>query len=246
MHNLDLLIADSSEDFAQALAAELEEPYHVHCCTNGRDTLELLRRTRPDILVLDLMLPELDGISLLQTAAREGICPRVLAVTPLVSDYVVEAARSLGIGYLIRKPCDVRATAMRVDDLNNCLPPQLSPEDPRSRCADMLLDMGLSPKHRGYHYLREAVVLMARDPGQSVTKELYPEVARVCRSQAHHVERSIRSALSAAWNQREGEVWAQYFHRDRCPSNAVFISRLAEELRNSGKIEGLGRDTNYG
>lgn len=234
MNTPDLLIADSNEDFARALASQLQEPYHVHRCTNGRDTLALLRQLRPEILVLDLMLPELDGISLLQAAAQEGICPRVLAVTPLVSDYVVEAAQNLGIGYLIRKPCDVQATAMRVGDLNHHTAPIAPAFDPHSFCADTLLAMGLSPKHRGYHYLREAIVLMAQDPGQSVTKELYPAVADACHSQAHHVERSIRSALSAAWDHREAALWEQYFPAalSRCPSNAVFVSRLAEELRN--------------
>lgn len=232
MNTPDLLIADCNEDFAQALAEQLREPYHVHRCTNGRETLALLRQLRPDILVLDLMLPELDGISLLQAAAQEGICPRVLAVTPLVSDYVVEAAQNLGIGYLIRKPCDVLATAMRVGDLNHCLAPKAPEVDAHSFCADVLLALGLSPKHRGYHYLREAIVVMARDPGQSVTKELYPEVARLCQSQPHHVERSIRSALSSAWERRDEAQWEPYFHLNRCPSNAVFISRLAEELRN--------------
>lgn len=237
MNTPDLLIADSNENFAQALVNQLQEPYHVHHCSNGRETLALLRQLHPDILVLDLMLPELDGISLLQTAAQEGIHPRVLAVTPLVSDYVVKAAQDLGVGYLIQKPCDVQATAMRVGDLNHCSVSNASAFDPYSFCADTLLAMGLSPKHRGYHYLREAVVLMVRDPEQSVTKELYPAVASACHSQAHHVERSIRSALSAAWDRRETAVWEQYFHLDRCPSNAVFISRLAEELRNNAAVK---------
>lgn len=229
----NLLIADSSEEFRLALAGVLQEHYHVHCSSDGKESLDILRRLKPEVLVLDLMLPELDGISLLQTASEEGLCPKVLATTPLVSDYVLEAADHLGVGYLIRKPCDVQATAMRVGDLTNRLHTHAAPVDSHAYISDVLLSLGISPKHRGYHYLREAIVLMAQSPGQSVTKVLYPEVARLCDAEPRHVERSIRSALSVAWEHRDPALWEQYFPANlhRCPTNAVFISRLAELLR---------------
>ena len=70
-----LLIADGNEEFRRALAAELQGAYHVRCCDDGKEALSLLRSFAPDVLVLDLMLPGLDGISLLQSAAASGLVP---------------------------------------------------------------------------------------------------------------------------------------------------------------------------
>lgn len=229
----NLLLADSNEEFRQALTAALGEHYQVRSCADGKEALSLLRQFRPEVLVLDLMLPELDGISLLQTASREGLRPKVLATTALVSPYVLEAVDHLGIGYLIRKPCDAQATAQRVGDLNRSFHSPAPVSDPHAVISEALLSLGITPKHRGYHYLREGIVLMAQDPSQSVTKVLYPQVGEKCDADPRHVERSIRSALSAAWEHRDEALWQAYFpvHQDRCPTNAVFLSRLAELLR---------------
>ena len=219
MEALKLLIADSNEEFRLALAEALRTRYHVRCCRSGREALELLRRETPDILVLNLMLPELDGITLLEKAVAEGIFPMVLAATPLLNDYVLESAERLGIGYLMLKPCDVQAAAVRV-------------QDPHTLAADLLLTLGISTKHNGFAYMREAMVLAVRDPGQPITKVLYPEVARICGCKHGHVERSIRSALESAWDRRDAQIWQKYFpNANRRPTNTVFVSRMAEELR---------------
>lgn len=230
-----LLIADSNDDFRLALAEALQEHYHVHCCQNGKNALELLHTYRPDVLVLDLMLPELDGISLLQAAADSGIRPKVLATSRFVNDYVLEMTKHLGVNYLMMKPCDVQSTVNRIQDLNRhpCHSPAAS--DPKVYASNLLLSLGIPTKLRGYEYLRQAVVLMAQDPEQSITKELYPAVGQLCHCKAGHVERSIRNAIDAAWHRRDDRVWMQYFSPGPDgtiprPTNAALISRLADNL----------------
>lgn len=229
---LKLLIADNNEDFRLALAAALQSHYQVLYCRTGMEALEILFRETPDVFVLDLMLPELDGVTLLERAVAKGIRPMVLAVTSLSTDYVLDCAERLGIGYLIRKPCDVQAAAARVRDLSRRLKPSAPKQDPQSLVSELLLSLNIATRHKGFAYLREAVVLMTQDPRQSITKELYPAVAKRCGCEKEHVERSIRSALEAAWKRRDPQVWQLYFpdalHR---PTNAEFISRLAEALR---------------
>jgi len=226
-----LLIADCNEDYRTALAAALDTQYHVLCCRSGTEALALLQQKHPEIFVLDLMLPELDGLTLLERISASGICPMVLAATPILSDYVFSCAQRLGIEYLIRKPCDIEAIASRVRDLSRRLKTPESQTDPVSYVTDLLLALNISTKHDGFAYLREAVLLMAKNPGQSVTKLLYPEVARICGCHKDNVERSIRTALDSAWKKRDSEKWLQYFpNAQNRPSNAVFISRLAEAL----------------
>lgn len=232
-----LLIADGTEEFREALADALRGAYHVRTCWDGREALEQLRSYGPDVLVLDLMLPELDGISLLQQAAGAGLHPVVLATSRFVNDYVLESVDRLGVGYLMMKPCDVHATVARISDLSQRIrTPVIARPDPRSTVSNLLLALGIPSKLRGYAYLREAIVLMSACPGQSITKELYPAVGELCGGTAVHVERSARSAIAAAWERRDKRIWELYFPPGgdgsaTRPTNAAFICRLADRLR---------------
>lgn len=232
---LKILIADSSEEFRLALEDCLKGLYYVRTGREGNETLDLLRSYDPDILVLDLMLPGLDGISLLQAAAESGFRPMVLATTRFVSSYVLEAADRLGIGYLMVKPCDIRATVARIADLGQRInSPVLAHPDPRSEVSNILLALNIPTKLRGYNCVREAILVMARDPHQSVTKEVYPAVAAACSGTSAQVERAIRSAIRASWKNRSESMWRMYFPVQNasgcCPTNAAFISRLADCL----------------
>ena len=236
MEKMKMLIADSSEEFSDALADMVRGAYILRSCREGRETLAVLSSFKPDILVLDLMLPGLDGISILRQAAASGLQPMVLATSRYVSDYVVEAVTQLGVGYLMVKPCDVRATVARLGDLTQRLKqPLFSQPDPRTAVSNLLLTLGVPTKLRGYTYLREAILERMRDPNQSITKELYPTVAALCCATAIQVERSIRSAVAAAWTRRDEQIWRLYFQPEpdgilMRPTNAAFISRLADSV----------------
>jgi len=224
-----LLIADASDDFLSALTDALANRYQIFCCQSGRQALDLLRRERCGIFVLDLVLPELDGLTLLEYAAAEGLFPRVLATTPLLSGYVQESAARLGIGYLVRKPCDISALAARVVDFGQS--PQPVRLDERSYIADLLLCFGLNAKHHGYRYLFEGIFLLADSPGQAILKELYPAIAKICGRSPVNIERPMRSALDAAWEHRDRRIWQIYFPDFPIrPSSTDFICRLARTL----------------
>lgn len=234
-HMTNLLLADGSDEFRAALSQALTEHFHVCCCKTGKEALEQALLSPPDIMVLDLMLPELDGLSLLSALHTAQTYPVVLATTRLLSDYIVEQATRLNVGYLMVKPCDVTATVQRVLDLRDAGLPRVE-ENPRVLISKALLDLGISTKLKGFSYLQEAVLLMAQNPDISITKELYPVVGNICHSRSALVERSIRSAVDGAWRNRNDAVWLNYFRADASgliprPSNTLFISRLAGSLR---------------
>lgn len=231
-----VLIAEENEEFRTALAEQMRGLYQVRTCREGNEALAVLRDYRPDVLVLDLMLPGLDGLSLLQNAASEGLRPAVLATTRFASDYILESLKRLGVGYLMIKPCDISATVCRVADLSQRMgSPLFSHPDPRITVSNLLLSLGVPTKLRGYGYLREAVLLIAGNPDQSITKELYPAVAKRCGATPVQVERSMRSAIYAAWCQGDRQLWKLYFGPAQAgfpqkPTNTAFISRLADAL----------------
>lgn len=236
METMTLLIADSSEEFRSNLIKALQGNYRIQACQTGREALEILRTATPDMLIMDLMLPELDGLTLLQALSDSGIHTTVLATTRLVNDYVLSATSRLGVEYLMVKPCDIRAIVNRVRDMSERKPrPRLSAPDSRTQATNLLVSLGFSTKLRGYSYLREAILLMSRNPLQSITKELYPSVAKQFSSTPTQVERSIRNAIQHAWDRRSNDTWQQVFQPDSTgdvprPSNAAFISRLADRL----------------
>lgn len=232
----NLLIADSSEEFALSLSTALQPSFKVYCCKNGKEALEHLQLNVPDVIVLDLMLPEIDGISLLHTIRQWNVHPAILATTRIVSDYVVDNVQKLGIGYLMVKPCDIPSTAERVMDLCR-REPVSQPSNPRVRVVAILSALGFSSKLKGFSYLQEAIFLMSNHPGMSITKELYPSTGAVFDTNGSLVERSIRTAIQKAWENRDNSAWQRYFLADPDgsvphPTNAQFISRIAETLRN--------------
>lgn len=231
----NLLIADSSEEFALSLSVALQASFKVCCCKNGKEALEQFQRDPPEVIVLDLMLPEIDGISLLHIIHQQNFHPTILATTRLISDYVIENVQKLGIGYLIVKPCDVSSITERVLDL--CKLATSAPAmSPKARIANILSSLGIAVKLRGYAYLQDAILLMVERPGMSITKELYPSVGDIHNTTGVLVERSIRSAVKGAWEKRDNQIWQKYFLANADgdvphPTNAQFIARLAEILR---------------
>lgn len=226
-----LLIADYNEDYRVALTAALKDSYHVLSCRTGTEAWALLNQEHPDILILDLMLPELDGLTLLERAHAGGLHPVVLVVTSIISPYVFGCAQRLGIEYVVRKPCEIEAIASRIKDLSQRIHVSAPKVDPASYITELLLSLTFSTKHNGFSYLRESILLMSKNPAQSVTKVLYPAVAHTFGCQKENVERSIRTAMDYAWEKGDHELWCRYFpDTGQRPTNAVFISRITEAL----------------
>lgn len=236
MDKLKILIIDPSEDFRSNLSHSLQSIYTVRTAADGLQGLQMLHSFLPDILVLDLMLPGLDGISLLQKTFDSGLHPAVLVITRYASEYVLESTTRMGVEYFMLKPSDISATMARIADLAGQLQtPIFAQPKPRTQISGALLQLGIPTKLRGYGYLREAILLMADDPKQSITKELYPAVATLFNASAIQIERSIRSAVHTAWTRRDEQVWRMYFPVSENglvarPTNAAFISRLADLL----------------
>lgn len=222
-----LLIADSDPALRQKLAALLTARYWVHCCDTGTEALTLLRKIRPHVLVLELMLPELDGLGLMQTLTPEERPDVVLGLALTMNDYLSDATRRLGINYTMRRPCDAEAVAMRVDDLCSWAYETDGSRSP----AGILESLGFVKSHSGSRFLIPAITMEAENPGQPLTKVVYPQVGKQEQATGQKVEKDIRYAIGKAWERSGREVWRRYFPcEEKPPSNGEFIAVMAELL----------------
>lgn len=228
-----LLIADSSDIFISALENALRDRFQIATCCSGESLLEYLPQYQPDVLVINLMLPYKDGITVLQQTTY--LPPVILAITNHLSTYAQRAITQLGIDYTMIMP-SVEAVAMRLQDLVQHHIVTDTSMDIHNKTIQLLHQLGFPAHLDGYRQLCIALPLFVDAPHQLVTKELYPAVAALCDSKdSRSVEHSIRKAIYFAWKHRDNAIWRKYFPMDShgsisCPTNKAFICRLAEIL----------------
>ena len=225
-----LLLVDGSEEVTAAIAYFLGDEFSVEICHDGDTALELLQTLRPDILMLNLMLPFMDGLTVLQESAYRP--PVILAWSDFVNEYVAEKALEAGVGMLMRTPAP-RTIVVRLIDLLNGYTPEEKPATPEAKVALQLHFLGFASGRDGYRQLCIGVPMFCEDPHQNLSKELYPAIAKACDCKTEKcVEHSIRKAIADAWKHRKGTAWEKLFPgAERCPTNKAFIARLAESIK---------------
>ena len=224
-----LLILES--DITAALLQNALTDYEVHTC-RADEAAATLPRLQPDALILDLFLSGTDGLTLLENCSGH-LPPVVLAISPLVTDYVQQKAARLGVGFVIPKTATIDYIVTRLSDM---LLMQKFPELPAGvDIVDSLLDkFRLHAKPRVIAALHAGILMAVRDPDCLLTKEIYPELRSTYGCTEGAVDQAIRRALRKAWELREQnpEVWDTFFPGyTECPSNGDFISTLARYLR---------------
>ena len=193
----------------------------------------LLQQLQPELLVLDVELPRLDGITLLQRMYAAGYHPAVVVVSRMLSDYAMETLLQMGIDYFVRKPCQARDVAIRAEDILRYHRRHSLPQE--EDITAMLKELGIPMHLHGAKYLPLAITMTAKNPTQYITKELYPAVGKQFGVSGESVERCIRNAVQQGWNSGNHAAWAQYFSEKtgstKQPNNGMFIARMVEILK---------------
>lgn len=228
-----ILIVDNTRDFSVLLEKSLSPTYQVEVCSSAKEAKELLRLFEPSVMILEMMVPE-GGLSVLEYAQREGLTPKVIVITRFVSDYLLNTLSRFCVEYVALKPCTIESITDRVDDLMGTLPElQLTHPSPQNMLRAVLHDMRFSSKQKGYHYIVDGALMLALDPCQLVTKEIYPVLSKKYFTSDTAVEKAIRNAIDSAWSRREDSVWRRYLCASvggmvPKPSNSELLASLAE------------------
>ena len=225
-----ILIVESSDILCNELEKELRKNYLVYRCAQGDEGLRLQDELHPDGLILNLILPCIDGLYFLEHMTA----PHPKAIITLSSVYpahIQQHLMDLGVHYPILVPCSIYAVAHRMRAiLENTK--EILCVSRQEIIASHLRKLGV-PRRGGYEDLRVGIPLFAQDPTQSMIKEFYPAVA-VLRGRANwkQVEKAIRDVKEHAFSHRNDIIWNEYFSDiDKCPTNRQFISTLADFLR---------------
>ena len=225
---LRLMIAHASEYFCKAISDQLQKDFEIKTCQDGHAALQLLTAFRPDAMIIDLMLPCKDGLTVLREAEYSPNI--ILGLTTYSTDYIAKAATKAGIGYLLTAPT-VRTIVSRLEDMVSCLSSQPTPQELRIVTSHMQR-LGLCAKLDGYKQLRVGIPMFRRDTRQMLLNELYPAIAHLHGNDNYKaVEKAIREVVEFSWKRRNVLKWKAYFPRHaKRPTNKQFFSRLAQML----------------
>ncbi|NLT58005.1 MAG: sporulation transcription factor Spo0A [Clostridiales bacterium] len=266
---ITVIIADDNEDFAVATKAYLEkEGMRVQALAHtGDEAIAMTRQYRPDVLVLDLCLPRTDGIGVLSAlSTREADSKTsVLIYSCIGNEEITRQAMANGASYYLFKDNDTSILVDRIRTLAGRNTPRYTPPAPilgglrspqldtqlhlERAVTDIIHDIGVPAHIKGYQYLRVAITMSVMDMTilESVTKRLYPAVAKQFQTTPSRVERAIRHAVEVAWDRGNVETLNSYFgytvHNNKGkPTNSEFIAMIADKLTIARKFEQLGRE----
>ena len=241
-----ILIADGNEEFGRALKGTLEQSSAcevVAVATDGEQAVAMLREHRPDVVITDLMLPAVDGITVLREAAALNPAPVSLVLTTFMTEYVAGIAESLGIRFFLAKPCTCAAVAARLSEIlefesRSRTPVRRSEVNVEAMVTSVIHEIGVPAHIKGYQYLREAIKIAVDDMEviNAITKVLYPQVAKAFQTTPSRVERAIRHAIEVAWDRGDLETLQRFFgytvsNAKGKPTNSEFIALIADRLQ---------------
>lgn len=248
---IQVLIADDNREFCELLRQFLQEQPDfevVGAVHNGLQVLDSLGKTQPDVLILDIIMPHLDGIGVLERISEMGLSPRpkIVILTAFGHEHITQRTVDLGADYYILKPFSLEVLTNRVRQMVSATRPQPMPvQSARSldiEVTNIIHEVGIPAHIKGYHYLREAILMVVErvDLLGAVTKELYPNIAIKYKTTASRVERAIRHAIEVAWHRGNYEAITKLFgytvSGDRGkPTNSEFIAMVADRLRMQGE-----------
>ena len=237
-----VLIADADEQFRYELVNALEgnkEFEVMGVAADGQEALQIASEHRPDIVILDLLLPQYDGISVLDLISVRYTDCKVFVATGFISNYIISALAARRVSALLKKPCTAQCV---VDRINETLQQMAVPIEGRApdiwqQITKMIHDIGVPANIKGYRYLREAVKLAAEDMDRinNMTECIYKPIALTDNSTPKRVRTAIMRAIEIAWDRGDLDTLQSFFgytvsNTKGKPTNSECIAILADRI----------------
>ncbi len=250
MDKIKIMLADDSKDFGIQCAGALRS-FGFEVMITKKDGGEILNRlgsVSPDVIIMDAFMPGIDALGVLKNMNSIKLDKRPLAIviSGINSERIGEQVLEEGADYFFIKPIDFAMLAQRINQLLSRNERKAAAvkmnQDLEVRISEMLHQIGVPAHIKGYLYLRESIMLCVNDSSMigSVTKILYPSVAKTFSTTPSRVERAIRHAIEVAWDRGDVDILASYFgytiQADRGkPTNSEFIAMISDKIRLESK-----------
>ncbi len=262
-NEISVLIADDNFEFGDLLKdymSQVDDIQIVGVARDGLQAMDMIASLKPDVVILDVIMPNLDGIGVLEkmSQVQSNRKPLFIMLSAIGQDIFIQQAISLGAEYYIVKPFDVDVLVSRIRQLykekrlssildsktfvRNTPPGNFRPNeqihDLEIQVTNLMRDVGIPPHMAGYQYMREAIIQTINNSKvfSSITKVLYPAVAEKYGSTPQKVERAIRNAIESAWSRGNPDSIDSLFgytinYSKGKPTNSEFIAMMADKVR---------------
>ncbi len=266
MSKLTVAIAEDNEWMLELLGdivAKDEELDVIGTARNGEDIFKIIKDEEPDVVLLDIVMPKLDGLGVLDKVNQDKSIkkfPAFIMVTAVGQDKVTEDAFKLGADYYIMKPFDEKIILSRIKrskkevfekrteqapalTINFEKREEKTEADLEGDVTEIIHEVGVPAHIKGYQYLRDAIVMSVKDMDMlnSITKVLYPTIAKKYQTTPSRVERAIRHAIEVAWSRGRMDTLDDMFgytiNRGKGkPTNSEFIALITDKIRLNYKM----------
>lgn len=263
MNKLNVAIADDNERVVELLddiISNDEELNVVGKAKNGEEAYEMIKTTQPDVVLLDIVMPKMDGLSVMDKINRDSSIkkhPKFIILTAIGQESITEDAFNMGASYYIMKPFDNEVIINRIKHIRNSTllgnagvvqenkkinayenKQQYIERNLESDVTNIIHEIGVPAHIKGYQYLRDAIIMSVNDMEMlnSITKILYPTIAKKHSTTPSRVERAIRHAIEVAWSRGKMDTIDDLFGYTvntgkGKPTNSEFVALIADKIR---------------
>ena len=236
------MVIDDNKEWADEVTSTLssnETLNVVATAYDGEQGMRAFNSLKPDVVILDLVMPERDGYSFLENVHKGE--SKIIVVSALSQDNFINRASVLGADYYFVKPCSIKSLENKIREL--VTPQKIQQQKTEAvraieeRITNIFITVGIPAHIKGYQFLREAIKMAVDNPDviNSITKKLYPQVAMRFDTSASKVERAIRHAIEVAWNRGKIEninnlFGVRVYNHNEKPTNGEFIALVADKM----------------
>lgn len=262
MEKLNVAIADDNEKMVEMLSHMIDEDNDLELvgkAHNGEDICSIIREKEPDVVLLDIIMPKVDGLSVMEKISHDISIkkqPSFIVVSAVGQERITEDAFNLGADYYVLKPFDNKMLLNRIKHMKRAgdkKAREVREARKLTACEDkeeymernletdvtnIIHEIGVPAHIKGYQYLRDAIILSVKDMEMlnSITKILYPTIAKRHQTTPSRVERAIRHAIEVAWSRGKMDTIDELFGYTVStgkgkPTNSEFIALIADKIR---------------
>lgn len=248
MNKIKLLLVDDNKELVTMIREYFSSNHAIEVvftAKNGEEGLEIIRNhtNEFDLMILDLIMPKVDGITLLEEMKKDNINKNVIVLTSYNSSEIIRKVSEQGVNYYLLKPFELAELEKRILEVSNVQEEgnksiNLYKHNLQVSITNILHELGVPSHIKGYQYIRESIMIVYDRPEivGGITKELYPEVAKKYDTTVSRVERAIRHAIEVSWNRGSWDLMEDIFGHsidiDKAkPTNSEFIVTIADKLK---------------